>query len=337
MSKFVREKLLFYPAKFSLYESIFEHLDLSALKERLPATGRRPFCRQAICRALIYKNLKAIKTLSELAFELSTNLGIAYILGFDKQAPSRHRFEEFLHKTPNQLLQQIRKQQIETLIKSGVISGKYLSIDSTPIVAWVKQNNPKMFIEGKFDKTKFPQGDPDARLGFMMLQKYTKNSKEQQLELFKPSNSKDKDGKRIICFWGYRNHVIFDSLSELPVFELTKPANVFDSKITVPALKELKRHFKFRPKGVLGDAAHDSEHIRKYIRKTLKAKAFIPINPRAVKQDVKFTKHNTRVCIAGFEMYQWVNSRIGAESEENSSVLFFTQRHLPKSTITSAL
>jgi hypothetical protein len=302
MSKFVREKLLFYPAKFSLYESIFEHLDLSALKERLPATGRRPFCRQAICRALIYKNLKAIKTLSELAFELSTNLGIAYILGFDKQAPSRHRFEEFLHKTPNQLLQQIRKQQIETLIKSGVISGKYLSIDSTPIVAWVKQNNPKMFIEGKFDKTKFPQGDPDARLGFMMLQKYTKHSKEQQLELF---NSKDKDGKRIICFWGYRNHVIFDSLSELPVFELTKPANVFDSKITVLAFKELERHFKFRPKGVLGDAAHDSEHIRKYIRKTLKAKDFIPINPRATKQDVKFTKHNTRVCIAGFEMYPW--------------------------------
>lgn len=303
MSKFIREKLLFYPAKYSLYESIFEHLDLSVIKEPLPKTGRKPFCRRTICRALIYKNLKAIKTLSELAFELSTNLGIAYVLGFNKQSPSRHRFVEFLHKVPNQLLQEIRRKQIKTLIDLGVISGKYLSIDSTPIIAWVKQNNPKMFIEGKFDKTKFPQGDPDARLGFLMLQRYTKHTKEQQLELFKQPNT--KDNKQVICFWGYRNHVIFDSLSELPVFELTKPANIFDSKITISAFKELKKNFKFKPKGVLGDAAHDTNAIRKYIRKKLKTKDFIPINPRATKQDIKFTSHNTRVCIAGFEMYPW--------------------------------
>ena len=305
MSKFIREKLLFYPAKFNLYESIFEHLHLSILKEQLPKTGRKPFCRQAILRALIYKNLKAIKTLSELAFELSTNLGIAYILGFDNQAPSRHRFEEFLHKAPNELLQQIRRQQIKTLIELGVITGKYLSIDSTPVVAWVKQNNPKVFVEGKFDKTKLPQGDPDARLGFMSLQKLTKHSKEQQLEFFNPSNIKDKHGRRVICFWGYRNHAIFDSLSELPVLEVTKPANVFDSKVTVFAFKQLNKSFKFKPKGILGNAAHDSNAIRKYIRKTLKTKDFIPINPRSTKQEIKFTKYNARVCIAGFEMYPW--------------------------------
>ena len=305
MPSYTREKLLFYPARFSLYDAVFRYLDLSAIKEHIPKTGRRPFFRQAICRALIYKNLKAVKTLAELAFELSTNLGIAYVLGFDKQPPSRHRFVEFLHKVPNQLLQEIRRQQIKTLIGLGVITGKYLSIDSTPIIAWVKQNNPKMFVEGKFDKTKFPQGDPDARLGFMMLQKYTKHSKEQQLELFKSSDTKDKGNKRVICFWGYRNHVIFDSLSGLPVFELTKPANVFDSKVTVSAFKELKKNFKFKPSGILGDAAHDTNAIRKYIRKNLRAKDFIPINPGATKQDIKFTKHNTRVCIAGFEMYPW--------------------------------
>ncbi len=73
MSNFTREKLLFYPARFGLYESVFEHLDLSVIKEQLSKRGRKPFCRQAICRALIYKNLKAIRTLSELSFELSTN------------------------------------------------------------------------------------------------------------------------------------------------------------------------------------------------------------------------------------------------------------------------
>ena len=302
MSKFIREKLLFYPAKFNLYEAIFEHLDLSYLKEQLPKTGRKPFSRQAILRALIYKNLKAIKTLSELSFELSTNLGMAYILGFDKKAPSRHRFEEFLHKAPNQLLQEVRKHQIKTLIELGIITAKYLSIDSTPLVAWVKQNNPKVFVEGKFNKARFPKGDPDARLGFMALKKLPKHSKEQQLELF---NNKNKDYKQIIWFWGYRNHVIFDSLSELPVFEITKPANIPDCKVTVPAFKELNGIFKFKPKGILGDAAHDSSYIRKYIRRSLKAKDFIPINPRSTTKDIKFTKHNTRACIAGFEMYPW--------------------------------
>ena len=302
MSAYIREKLLFYPAKFNLYESIFEHLDLSVIKEHLPKIGRKPFCRQAICRALIYKNLKAIKTLSELTFELSTNLGIAYILGFDKHSPSRHRFEEFLHKTPNQLLQHIRKTQIRTLIDLDVINGRYLSIDSTPIVAWVKQNNPKVSVEGRFDKTKFPKGDPDARLGFMSMQNKPNNFKEQQLELFKQPRSKDM---QVICFWGYRNHVIFDALSELPLFEKTLPANVADCKVTIPAFKELKRYLKNRPKGILADAAHDAEYIRKYIRCSLRTKDFIPINPRSKKQDIKLTPHNTRVCIAGFEMYPW--------------------------------
>ncbi len=197
MPKFFKEKLLFYPTKFSLYESIFEHLDLSKIKEQLPKTGRRPFSREALYRALVYKNLKAIKTLLELSFELSSNLGIAYILGFDKRIPSRHRFEEFLHKMPNQLLQEIRNAQFKTLIELGVISGKYLSIDSTAIVAWVKQNNPKIFVERKFDKTKLPQGDPDARLGVMTTTNKAKYSKEQQLEFFKTSR---KDARQITYF-----------------------------------------------------------------------------------------------------------------------------------------
>jgi hypothetical protein len=234
-------------------------------------------------------------------------LGIAYVLGFDKHIPSRHRFEEFLHKTPNELLQQIRKAQIKTLIELSIISGKYFSIDSTPVVAWVKQNNPKINVLGKFDKTKLPQGDPDARLGFMSFQKLIKHSKEQQLEFFTPSSSnKKKVEKKIVYFWGYRNHVIFDALSELPLFEKTLPANVADCTVTIPAFKELKNYFKLKGlKGVIADAAYDSVSIRKYIRRNLKVKDFIPINPRAKRQDIKLTSDNIRICLAGLEMCPW--------------------------------
>lgn len=63
------------------YNALFEHLDLSPIKELIPTTGRKPFSRQAICRALIYANLQGIRTLSELEAELSTNLAIAYKCG----------------------------------------------------------------------------------------------------------------------------------------------------------------------------------------------------------------------------------------------------------------
>lgn len=307
MDNIPEQKLLFFPAKLDAYSSIFDHLNLKPLLEiQNKSTGRKPFPRQGICRALIYKNLKGIRTLSELELELSTNLGISYICGFPDRVPSRHRYEEFLHSTPNELLQKIRKQQVRTLIALGIIKGKYLSIDSTAIVAWVKQNNPKVFVEGKFDKTKFPKGDSDARLGVMIAQNSPHPKtyvKEQQLELF--SDLKEHKRKQIQFFWGYRNHTIFDSISELPVLELTKPANIAECKVTVPAFKQVIKDFNFKPKGILGDAIHDSEYIRRYTRKTLKAKDFIPINPRSSKPEIKTTPKNTRVCIAGFEMYPW--------------------------------
>ena len=73
-----KQKLFFYPMSLNHYNALFEHLDLSPIKELIPTTGRKPFSRQAICHALIYANLQGIRTLSELEAKLSTNLAIAY-------------------------------------------------------------------------------------------------------------------------------------------------------------------------------------------------------------------------------------------------------------------
>jgi hypothetical protein len=140
----------------------------------------------------------------------------------------------------------------------------------------------------------------------MAIRRKSKHSKERQLEFFNTSCGKNKSGKEVIFFWGYRNHVIFDALSELPVFEKTLPANVSDCMVMIPAFKELRRYFKFdTPKGVLADAAYDSVSIRKYIRRSLKAKDFIPVNPRAKKYNIRLTPGNIRICLAGLEMYPW--------------------------------
>ena len=40
--------------------------------------------------------------------------------------------------------------------------------------------------------------------------------------------------KEIKYFWGYRNFVLSDALSELPILEETRAANVVDSKVIIP-------------------------------------------------------------------------------------------------------
>ncbi|MEW6557658.1 MAG: hypothetical protein AB1349_09935, partial [Elusimicrobiota bacterium] len=121
------------------------------------------------------------------------------------------------------------KTQIKTLISSRTITGKFLSIDATPLIANVKENNPKVFVEGKFNKNKFPKNGPDARLSVMIVQNAPKKPKKKeqklkQLELLQTSNSNKSKDKQTQFYWGYKNYTIFDSLSELPVFEITKSA-----------------------------------------------------------------------------------------------------------------
>lgn len=305
-TKMYPKQQLLFPTNLDHYDAIFDHLDLSAIPEPNQLTGRPAVSLRGVCRLLIYKNLHTIKTLTELDTEVNNNPAIAYKCGLES-VPSRHRYEESLHNIPNEILQKVFRTQIRTLISSKTITGKFLSIDATPVIANVKENNPKVFVEGKFNKHKIPKNDPDARLGVMIVQnapkkQIEKEQKPQQLELFKSTKPKDK---QIQFFWGYRNFTIFDSLSELPVFEITVPANVAESKMFIPCFKKLFRNFKFKPKGILADAIHDADYIRKFIRKKLKTKDFIPINPRATKQEIKFTTQNTRICIAGFEMYPW--------------------------------
>jgi len=111
----------------------------------------------------------------------------------------------------------IHKQLVQELIKAGAISGNSIAIDSCPIVALLKENNLKTSMSDRFDKTKIPAGGSDVRLGVL---------------IHFPNPFK----KEVLYFWGYRNHVINDTTTELPIWEITKPANVTDINVA----KDLK-------------------------------------------------------------------------------------------------
>lgn len=281
---------------------LFANLDLPILeKNPLSSMGRPGFLKKAVFRALVHRNLKGIPNLEELAQEMNDNLSVAQACGFDilKPLPSHDRYSRFLRDTPNQIFQKIRTCLVKELIKEGHVFGNYLSIDSMPIIANVKQNNPKIFVKNRFDKSNLPKADKDARLGIIVIQ--PDSLFPIQLDFLKQLEQK----RKIMFFWGYRNHVVTDCLSELPIAEITKPANVHDSKLFIPVFNQVKNDLSLSPHSVLADSAHDALYIRQFIYGDLEAVAFIPPNPRGGIKEPKLSSSGKKICIAGFPLQYW--------------------------------
>jgi hypothetical protein len=265
------------------YEKLFENLP------EIPSTdtgrGRPPVSREALLKGLIYRNLRGINKIVELEFELLNNPSIAEPLGLDplKRPPSDERFSDFLRSNPNGYFQSIRKSLVHELINEGVISGSGIALDSCPIEAFVKENNLKTSVKERYDKYHLPSGDKDARLG---------------VTIHFPSPFK----KKIHYFWGYRNHIINDLESELPIAEMTLQANKDEKKVGLSMLKKLHQDFPLPIKVVAADANFDVEEILQYIIEEMKAEAIIPRNPRNTQNTHYTIKKDEVYCQADLPM-----------------------------------
>jgi hypothetical protein len=296
MTTFNPQQKILFSAEYLLdihplkkYELLFDNLNSSPLEKPL-SEGRPPVSKSGLLRALVYKNLKPLPTLYDLAVELVDNPALSLKFGLNPPqhpSPLVERLSSFLRDTTNDSLQQIRKSLVRELIQLEQITGRFLSIDSCPILANVKENNLKTSVKDRFDKTKFPKGDPDCRLSVIIH--FPQPFKKEEL-----------------FFWGYRNHTITDTLSELPVWESTKPANVSESKMFIPLFSQTQEDFNLPIEGVIGDAIYDAEYILNFVVKELKAKPYIARNPRwESKSDITTSHKGGLICIAGFDMIYW--------------------------------
>lgn len=297
------------------YDILFEPLPPLPVVEK--RRGRPPFSKNVLLKALIYKALRRMKTLTDLTFEFQNNPSICEAVGFDlyEDPPSIERFSQFLRETPHPVLQNVRIQLVQSLLEQGIISGKHLVMDSCPIMAKVKENNLKTALSNRFDKTRRPKGDPDARLGSL---------------LHFPQRFK----KEVRYFWGYRNHIIADAQEELPLWEVTHPADISEVHQAIPLLQKIKETFPLMIETVGGDALYDAESILRFIIEDLRAQAVIPRNLRS-NQDPSYTlKGNDVYCQADLPMYRKgknTNRRTGITYLQYSCPIHFgkeRQRHL---------
>ena len=284
----MRQRCLMAPGSIpprTRYEKLFENLP--EIPSKYTGRGRPPVSRESLLKGLIYRNLRGIHKLVELEFELLNNPSIAEPLGLDplKRPPSDERFSDFLRSNPNGYFQIIREALVQDLISEGVISGQGVGLDSCPIEAFVKENNLKTSIKDRYEKHRLVSGDKDARLG---------------VSIHFPAPFK----KKVHYFWGYRNHIITDLDSELPIVEITLQANKDEKNVALPLLSKLHHEYSLPIEVVAGDANYDVEKILRYIIEEIKAEPIIPRNPRNMQNTPYTVKKDDIYCAADLPMHR---------------------------------
>jgi hypothetical protein len=114
-----------------------------------------------------------------------------------------------------------------------------------------------------------------------------------------------KPFKKEICyFWGYRNHLVVDAEEELPLWEVTHPANKAEAHQAIPMLQKINETFSLMVETVGGDSVYDNEKTLRFIIKTLKAKPIITRNTRHLQTTPYTVKGNEVLCEADLAMHR---------------------------------
>ena len=273
--------------KSKFYEKVFDTIDLSCFPE-YPESMRGPkgYSFHALFRAFIIMKCEKQRHITQLVEFLDNNRYLAYLCGFDvfKDLPSYSVFQRFIRNIDNEQIKSLMKNQVLSLKKLGFIDNSFVSLDSTPVFANTKHNNPKSFSKNRFKKDNQPKSDRDCTLG-----------------VHTASNSHNE--KKYEFYWGYKNHVLVDSISGLPIFEFTSPANTSDSEATIPLLKNVNSWFSLGETYFIADKGYDTKAIHNFVRDDLLGHAFIPLNPRG-KKGKKLLPAGNVICDAGLAMHK---------------------------------
>ena len=217
---------------------------------------------------------------------LDNNRLIAHYCGFNimKPLPSYWTYDRCLRQLNNGALKSIMANLVRKLYELGVVDASFVGLDSTPVMANTKQNNPKSFAKNKFSKENHPKSDPDCALGVH-------------------SASNQHNERRYEFYWGYKSHVLVDFISGLPLYELTTPGNIADFFVAAEILAAADQTISLKECAFLADKGYDAKSIYNTVKTVYEGEAFIPLNPRGTK-DLKALSAGNPVCEAGLAMHK---------------------------------
>ena len=270
----------------NFYNELFMNLDLSCIPEYNSKTGRTGYSNHAMICVFIVMKCEGFSQISDLFDFLSNNLIIAYYCGFNvmDKLPSYAKFTRFIREFDNDVLQTVMQSQVLKAVDLTLVDPSFIALDATPVKANVSNNNPKSFKKDKFSKNIQPKADKDCRLGVQTA-------------------SNQHDEKNYEFYWGYKNHILVDCISGLPICELTTGANVSDSSVTLDMLKKANSFLPLSECSFLADKAYDVKAIYNTVRNTYNGDCFIALNKRNTKNPKKLPSGNI-ICEAGLAMHK---------------------------------
>ena len=221
---------------------------------------------------------------TDLLDYLRNNLLISHYCGFNilKPLPSYWTFDRFIKNLDHNILKELMKSQVLKLSKMGIINTSFIALDSTPISANTSQNNPKSFKKNKFSKDNQPKNDKDCRLGVHTA-------------------SNQHNERNFEFYWGYKNHVLVDCITGLPVYELTTAADVADSTVALDVLSQTNEFLSVKECTFIADKGYDVKAIYNTVKEVYFGECFIPLNKRNSKSPKKLSSGHP-ICEAGLEV-----------------------------------
>jgi hypothetical protein len=276
----------------------------------------------ALAAACFLKLELGIGTFSRLASWLRENTSIAWLLGFrtglhgfnpawqvkPTSLPDQRHFSRLLHKAPNACFQFLLSSSVQALLTEfasrQIDVPDTISVDTKHILAWVKENNPKAYIENRFDKTQQPAGDVDCKLGC----KRRHNQRKAGNATPPTTPTTDPVPGDLVqvgeYYWGYASGVAalkVPNWGELVLAELTQPFDCSDVSYFHPLMAIVEQRLGRKPRFGALDAAYDAFYIYDYFHEA-GGFAAVPFVEKGKVVQRTFNDAGLPLCAAGLPM-----------------------------------
>ncbi len=264
--------------------------------------------------------------------------------GFNPRAslPTQRHLTQMLRRIPNTVLQYLLADSVRLIVAElqaqGAPAIECVSLDTKHILAWVKENNPKVHVPDRYNKAKQPTGDPDCRLG----------CKRRHNRLAPPPTPTRnpvpaKQVKVGEYHWGYGSGVVVakvEAFGEFIIAELTQPFDQADVTYFFPLMHQTEQRLGYRPRYGTFDAAFDAWYVYAYFCRETDPESGFAAVPFSEKGNYKakqrqFAPNGWPLCKAGLAMplkFTYIDRTICIVEHERGKYicpLNLTHQHCP--------
>lgn len=295
------------------FNALLSPLSWKGVFERKPQRGWRHSATayNAFLGACLVKLEEHLDSMGQLRRYLCEHPALVRSLGFtnrrrfdpDQILPTERHFNRLLRTIPHEYCQSLLGETVKCLqARLPERFGEVISLDTKHILAWVKENNPKAYVNDRYNKQKQPKGDPDCRLGCKRRRNRSPETPTPSKNGLPASQVKQAIGE---FHWGYASGVVATKLpeGEFVLAELTQTFEASDVSYFEPLMAQVERRLGRKPRFGAFDAAFDAFYIYDYFAHSSDWRtgfAAVPLTERGTKR--QFDAQGHPLCSAGLSM-----------------------------------